>query len=261
MMCHSGRPVLWARPAGCVGLCACRCAIHSHPFLPRHCGPLPAGHEGGGHPAQRHPAVHGRGAGTGLGGTWGGAGLACSLLAVPRACPCPLPGTPTPARLPACPTRLPVLASPCHLTVVRSSPLPQVGRLWTSLADYFIRRGMFERARDVYEEGLTSVVTVRDFSLVYDALTQVRRLCFVVAGLRAPVHLALALALASDAFSPGTTPTPRCILIQPQPHSELRLGNAHVQGAAPAQVAFQRRRARRLARGSPRAGAGGGRRR
>jgi pre-mRNA-splicing factor SYF1 len=47
-----------------------------------------------------------------------------------------------------------------------------VGRLWTSLADYFIRRGMFERARDVYEEGLTSVVTVRDFSLVYDALTQ-----------------------------------------------------------------------------------------
>ncbi|KAI7844217.1 hypothetical protein COHA_002351 [Chlorella ohadii] len=48
----------------------------------------------------------------------------------------------------------------------------EVGRLWTSLADYFIRRGMFERARDVYEEGLTSVVTVRDFSLVYDALTQ-----------------------------------------------------------------------------------------
>ena len=48
-----------------------------------------------------------------------------------------------------------------------------MGRLWTSLADYFIRRGMFERARDVYEEGLTSVVTVRDFSLVYDALTQV----------------------------------------------------------------------------------------
>lgn len=48
----------------------------------------------------------------------------------------------------------------------------EVGRLWTSLADYFIRRGMFERARDVYEEGLTSVITVRDFSLVYDALTQ-----------------------------------------------------------------------------------------
>lgn len=37
----------------------------------------------------------------------------------------------------------------------------QVGRLWTSLADYFIRRGMFEKARDVYEEGLTSGGWVR----------------------------------------------------------------------------------------------------
>ena len=47
----------------------------------------------------------------------------------------------------------------------------QVGRLWTSLADYFIRQGMFERARDIYEEGLTTVITVRDFSLIFDALT------------------------------------------------------------------------------------------
>ena len=48
---------------------------------------------------------------------------------------------------------------------------PQVGRLWTALADYFIRQGMFEKARDVYEEGLTTVITVRDFSLIFDALT------------------------------------------------------------------------------------------
>ena len=47
----------------------------------------------------------------------------------------------------------------------------QVGRLWTSLSDYFIRQGMFEKARDVYEEGLTTVITVRDFSLIFDALT------------------------------------------------------------------------------------------
>lgn len=60
-----------------------------------------------------------------------------------------------------------------HLRLSPASARCQVGRLWTSLADYFIRRGMFESARDVYEEGLTSVVTVRDFSLVYDALTQV----------------------------------------------------------------------------------------
>jgi len=29
----------------------------------------------------------------------------------------------------------------------------EVGRLWTSLADYYIRQAMFEKARDVYEEG------------------------------------------------------------------------------------------------------------
>ena len=48
----------------------------------------------------------------------------------------------------------------------------EVGRLWTTLADYHIRRGLFEKARDVYMEGLSSIVTVRDFSLIYDALTQ-----------------------------------------------------------------------------------------
>ena len=36
----------------------------------------------------------------------------------------------------------------------------QVGRLWTSLANYYIRQGHYESARDVYEEGLTTVVTV-----------------------------------------------------------------------------------------------------
>lgn len=47
----------------------------------------------------------------------------------------------------------------------------QVGKLWTSLADYYIRQGMMEKARDVYEEGLNTVTTVRDFSLVFDTLT------------------------------------------------------------------------------------------
>jgi pre-mRNA-splicing factor SYF1 len=36
---------------------------------------------------------------------------------------------------------------------------------------------MFERARDVYEEGMASVITVHDFSLVFDALTQVSGQC------------------------------------------------------------------------------------
>jgi len=48
----------------------------------------------------------------------------------------------------------------------------EVGRLWTSLADFHIRRGLFEAARDVYEEGLGAVLTVRDFSTVFDAYSQ-----------------------------------------------------------------------------------------
>jgi hypothetical protein len=31
---------------------------------------------------------------------------------------------------------------------------------------------LFEKARDVYEEGMTTVITVRDFSMIFDALTQ-----------------------------------------------------------------------------------------
>ncbi|KAH7430038.1 hypothetical protein KP509_09G080100 [Ceratopteris richardii] len=48
----------------------------------------------------------------------------------------------------------------------------EVGRLWTSLADYYIRRGLFEKARDVYEEGMTTVLTVRDFSMIFDAYSR-----------------------------------------------------------------------------------------
>lgn len=48
----------------------------------------------------------------------------------------------------------------------------QVGRLWAALADFYIRQGLYEKARDVYEEGLTTVITVRDFSLIFDTLTQ-----------------------------------------------------------------------------------------
>lgn len=48
----------------------------------------------------------------------------------------------------------------------------EVGRLWCALADFFIRQGNFERARDVYEEGIGAVMTVRDFSVVFDAYAQ-----------------------------------------------------------------------------------------
>uniref|UniRef100_A0A2N9H6D5 Pre-mRNA-splicing factor SYF1 n=1 Tax=Fagus sylvatica TaxID=28930 RepID=A0A2N9H6D5_FAGSY len=48
----------------------------------------------------------------------------------------------------------------------------EVGRLWTSLAEYYIRRNLHEKARDIFEEGIMSVVTVRDFSVIFDSYTQ-----------------------------------------------------------------------------------------
>ncbi|KAI3844738.1 hypothetical protein MKX03_020611 [Papaver bracteatum] len=47
-----------------------------------------------------------------------------------------------------------------------------VGNLWTSLADYYIHKGLFGKARDVFEEGITTVVTARDFGVIFDAYTQ-----------------------------------------------------------------------------------------
>nr|RHY26319.1 hypothetical protein DYB32_008051 [Aphanomyces invadans] len=45
----------------------------------------------------------------------------------------------------------------------------EVGRFWCALATYYMRLGMFDNARDIYEEGLAAVLTVRDFSLIFDA--------------------------------------------------------------------------------------------
>ncbi|KAJ3693391.1 hypothetical protein LUZ60_008871 [Juncus effusus] len=47
-----------------------------------------------------------------------------------------------------------------------------VGRLWTSLGEYYVRRGLYEKARDVFEEGMSTVVTARDFSVIFDAYVQ-----------------------------------------------------------------------------------------
>ncbi|KAJ3068984.1 pre-mRNA-splicing factor syf1 [Rhizoclosmatium hyalinum] len=48
----------------------------------------------------------------------------------------------------------------------------QVGRLWNSLARWHVSLGKFERARDVYEEAITKVSTVRDFTMVFDAYAE-----------------------------------------------------------------------------------------
>ena len=48
----------------------------------------------------------------------------------------------------------------------------QLGQLWCSLADYYTRSGLFDRARDIYEEAIDSVTTARDFTLIFDAYAQ-----------------------------------------------------------------------------------------
>lgn len=48
----------------------------------------------------------------------------------------------------------------------------QRGRLWAGLATYWITKGSFERARDIFEEGITTVMTVRDFTMVFDAYAE-----------------------------------------------------------------------------------------
>ncbi|KAI9757602.1 MAG: pre-mRNA-splicing factor syf1 [Chaenotheca gracillima] len=44
----------------------------------------------------------------------------------------------------------------------------QRGKLWAGLANYWVNKGVYERARDVFEEGITTVMTVRDFSMIFD---------------------------------------------------------------------------------------------
>ena len=48
----------------------------------------------------------------------------------------------------------------------------QRGKLWSGLATYWITKGSFERVRDVFEEGITTVMTVRDFALVFDSYVE-----------------------------------------------------------------------------------------
>jgi pre-mRNA-splicing factor SYF1 len=71
--------------------------------------------------------------------------------------------------------------NPDKITSLRPEPIirsgikrfsDMVGRLWITLADLYVRSGNFERARDIFEEAIQSVMTVRDFSLVFDAYSQ-----------------------------------------------------------------------------------------
>ena len=48
----------------------------------------------------------------------------------------------------------------------------QRGKLWTGLATYWITRGNFEKTRDIFEEGITTVMTIRDFTIIFDSYAE-----------------------------------------------------------------------------------------
>ncbi|WFD30540.1 pre-mRNA-splicing factor syf1 [Malassezia sp. CBS 17886] len=48
----------------------------------------------------------------------------------------------------------------------------QAGRLWTGLATYWIKRGDLETAQATFEEGMKAVMTVRDFTQIFDAYAE-----------------------------------------------------------------------------------------
>ena len=46
------------------------------------------------------------------------------------------------------------------------------GRLWCALAQWHVRQGRLGRARDVYEEGMVEVGTVKDFTQIFDSYSR-----------------------------------------------------------------------------------------
>jgi pre-mRNA-splicing factor SYF1 len=48
----------------------------------------------------------------------------------------------------------------------------QAGRLWTGLATYWIKRGEFDRAKELFEQGMKQVLTIRDFNQIFDAYAE-----------------------------------------------------------------------------------------
>ncbi|KAF8312741.1 protein prenylyltransferase [Cantharellus anzutake] len=48
----------------------------------------------------------------------------------------------------------------------------QAGRLWSGLATYWTKRGEFDRAQATFEEGIATVLTIRDFTQIFDAYAE-----------------------------------------------------------------------------------------
>jgi pre-mRNA-splicing factor SYF1 len=63
----------------------------------------------------------------------------------------------------------------------RNGPIHATGIFWTALATWHIRHGRIEQARQVYEEAVATVPTVRDFALVFDAYAKMEESVIAVA--------------------------------------------------------------------------------
>ncbi|KAJ9103977.1 pre-mRNA-splicing factor syf1 [Naganishia friedmannii] len=48
----------------------------------------------------------------------------------------------------------------------------QAGRLWSGLATYWIKRGDFDQATATFEQGIATVLTIRDFTQIFDAYAE-----------------------------------------------------------------------------------------
>ncbi|KAJ7074237.1 hypothetical protein C8F01DRAFT_1099740 [Mycena amicta] len=48
----------------------------------------------------------------------------------------------------------------------------QAGRLWTGMATYWIKRGEFDRAKEIFEQGIASVLAIRDFTQIFDSYAE-----------------------------------------------------------------------------------------
>jgi len=48
----------------------------------------------------------------------------------------------------------------------------QAGRLWTGLATYWIKRGEFDSAKAAFEQGIATVLTIRDFTQIFEAYAE-----------------------------------------------------------------------------------------
>ena len=45
----------------------------------------------------------------------------------------------------------------------------EIGNLWVTLGNYYIKIGLIDKAREIFEEALEKVLSVRDFSLVFNS--------------------------------------------------------------------------------------------